>query len=58
MKNETTNSAPRQVQPRVLGVVFGVNLSARAVFRLDPEDSGPASAPTRSFLRISNTDPF
>jgi len=36
------NGTNWQVRPRVLGVVFGVYLSARAVFRLDPEYSGPA----------------
>ena len=30
------------MRPRVLGVVFGVYLSAQTACRLDPEDSGPA----------------
>ena len=51
-KHEPLTSATRQVQPRVLGVVFGVYLSAQAAFRLDPDTSGQ-SAPACSFLRYT-----
>ena len=50
INNDPITSATRQVRPRVLGVVFGGYLSAQAVFRLDPEYSGPAIRPACSFL--------